>query len=193
MINNSIAQIQHAWNDTVTLASPADSRMTAKCLLIDCSEERKKGWERDTRIVNLLVNEAIILPALTNLADLSGSCVGRGQDRSGANFQPGIIMLKPAPTRRAWWRVNMANWKQRGSECTQTLCKNWEDNRLIMGHCAVYLPHKGFTVDPQIAAGAERLWYIPMIQGQKNTVGSLIFIQLYYIRLLTCLYSLSQA
>lgn len=61
-----------------------------------------------------------------------------------------------------------------------------------MGHCTVYLPHKGFTVDPQIAAGAERLCYIPMIQGQKNTVGLLIFMQLYYIWLLTCLYCLSQ-
>ncbi len=79
-----------------------------------------------------------------------------------------------------------------GGEYTHSLCINWEDTCLIMGHCAVYLPHKRFTVDPQIAAGADRLCYIPMIQGQKNTVGSLIFMQLYYIRLLTCLHCSSQ-
>lgn len=37
----------------------------------------------------------------------------------------------------------------------------------------------------------QTLSYIATIRGQKNTVGSLIFMQLYYIRLLTCMYCLS--
>lgn len=170
--------------------------MTAKCLLIECwrweREDRKK--ERQTHIVNLLVNEAIILPNLDKQWQTSQTWVGLVLARVRAwDFQPGIIMLKTSPHKtglagRGWIRQT----ENREGGNVHRHCINWEDTCLIMGHCAVYLPHKGFTVDPQIAAVAERLCYIPMIQGQKNTVGSLIFMQLYYIWLLTCLNGLSQ-
>lgn len=53
--------------------------------------------ERQAQVVNLLVNEAIILPALTTLAELMGLVSAEGEHG------------KP---------------NQRGRECTQTLCIN---------------------------------------------------------------------
>lgn len=64
------------------------------------------------------------------------------------------------------------------SVCKQTdLCMKWHTSCLIMAHWPAYFTNKGITVNTHNALGTDWFGYVPIIQGQNNTEGLLIFIQ----------------